>query len=97
MANVASIDMQEALTRIKRINESVVKINEGCKKLCVTLEESSAKTNLKSVEAIHTAFAEVGRNVSIMEENMNNVLYATEKYVEEVAAIDEEDNSIYSE
>ena len=95
MANTAQIDMQEALQRIKRINESMVKINEGCKKLLVTLEESSEKTNLKSVDAIKAAFEEVGRIVKVMEETMQNVVYATEKYVEEVSGIDEEDSSIY--
>lgn len=91
----ASIDPEEAVARVKRINESVVSMNEGCKKILETLSEASEATNLKSVDAIHKSFAEVSKNMDTLKENMENVVSATEKYAAEVTDIDDEDMSIY--
>lgn len=95
MAQHATIDMEAALCSVKRINESIIKIDDGCKKLCAQLDEATKSTNLKSVESIQTSFDQVSKNMSALQSNMADVVLATEKYVQEVAAIDEEDNTIY--
>lgn len=95
MAQNAAIDTGAALSSIKRINESVIKIDDGCKKLCLQLSEASKTTNLKSVETIQASFDEVSRNMSALQSNMADVVIATTKYAQEVDAIDDIDSKIF--
>lgn len=91
----AVIDREEALKSVKRINESVIAVNDGCKKIQEVLADATNQTNLKSVRVIQVSFEEVSRNMAQLQENMSNVVIATEKYAAEVDEIDEVDDRIF--
>jgi uncharacterized protein YoxC len=95
MPNNAVVGIDTVVPSIKRINEALNHMNEGCKKLNVKLEEAYNATNLDSVGATHTAFEDVGKSMADLAENMQKVLESAVKYVEEVVAIDEVDNRLY--
>lgn len=94
--SVAQIDMEEAYKRVSAINDELIKIEEGCRNLLDTLTEASEATNLKSVDAIKRAFGELANNMKNLNTVMADTCEATKKYADEVAAIDEEDMSIYN-
>lgn len=95
MAQTAQVDIEEVLPIVKDITEHMSAMETTIKKITDNALAVSEDTNLKSMEAVYQAFQTMSDQSTNMTSAMDECVVATEKYVAEVAAIDEEDQSLY--